>query len=79
MVAAPNTAFRTHSTTLYNSIYRADDEMLVNTHVYGLPGHMTPLMHLRRVPGAELFAAYAESYERVWEDGHALAAGQRVA
>jgi len=28
---------------------------------------MTPLMHLRRVPGAELFAAYLDSFERVWE------------
>jgi lambda repressor-like predicted transcriptional regulator len=67
VIAAPNTEFRLHATTLYNSVYRGDDEMLVNTHLYGLPGHMTPLMHLRRVPGAELFAAYLDSFERVWE------------
>ena len=24
-----------HDTTLYNSIYRFDDELLVNTHVWG--------------------------------------------
>ena len=29
--------FRFHSTVLYNSIYRADDQVLVNTHLYGLP------------------------------------------
>jgi hypothetical protein len=40
--------------------------MLVNNHLYGLPAHMTPLMQLRRVPGAELFANYADSFERVW-------------
>jgi hypothetical protein len=28
--------FRLHRTVLYNSIYRADDEVLVNTHVFGL-------------------------------------------
>ncbi|MGI9614680.1 MAG: XRE family transcriptional regulator, partial [Acidimicrobiales bacterium] len=28
---------RLHATTLYNSIFRFDDEMLVNTHVYGIP------------------------------------------
>ncbi|MGH4015940.1 MAG: hypothetical protein ACRDSL_18870 [Pseudonocardiaceae bacterium] len=35
--------FRLHSTVLYNSIYRADDELLVNPHVHGAggagPGH----------------------------------------
>jgi hypothetical protein len=28
---------RLHGTPLYNSIYRFDDDMLVNTHVYGPP------------------------------------------
>src|SRR5690606_27581207 len=28
--------FRLHSTILYNSIYRTDDDMLVNTHVHGV-------------------------------------------
>lgn len=68
----PAARFRFHDTTLYNSIYRADDEMLVNSHVYGLPGHMTPLMHLRRVPGAELFATYLNSFERVWDDSYPI-------
>ncbi len=67
VIEAPNTEFRLHGTTLYCSVYRADDDMLVNTHLYGLPGHMTPLMQLRRVPGAELFSGYLESFERVWQ------------
>jgi hypothetical protein len=46
--------------------------MLVNSHVYGLPGHMTPLMHLRRVPGAELFASYLNSFERVWDESYPI-------
>ncbi len=68
LLSTPNTELRLHSTTLYASVYRADDEMLVSTHVYGLPGHMAPLMHLRRVPGAAgLFAVYLDSVERVWD------------
>jgi hypothetical protein len=38
---------RCHGTTLYNSIYRFDDEMLVNTHVYGFMAGHAPVMHLR--------------------------------
>ncbi|NEA59494.1 helix-turn-helix transcriptional regulator [Streptomyces sp. SID13666] len=63
----PGVEFRLHSTTLYNSIYRADDEMLANGHLYGVGAYMAPVLHLQRVPGGELFDAYAESVERVWE------------
>ena len=66
---------RMHSTTLYCSIYRGDEEMLVNTHLYGNAGHMNPLLHLRRVPGAELFASYQASFERVWELARPLELG----
>lgn len=79
LIVAPNVEFRLHDTVLYNSIYRADDEMLVNTHLYGLPAHMNPLMHLRRVPGAEFFSGYAESLERVWAGAHGLDRVERVA
>jgi transcriptional regulator with XRE-family HTH domain len=68
LLSTANTELRLHSTTLYASVYRADDEMLVSTHIYGLPGHMAPLMHLQRVPGAAgLFAAYLDGVERVWD------------
>ena len=55
-----------HSTTLYNSIYRFDDEMLVNTHAYGVPAAYAPILHLRRVSGGNLFDTYATSFDRVW-------------
>lgn len=66
LIGLANVEFRLHATVLYNSIYRADDEMLVNSHLYGTPGHMAPLIHLRRVAGAELFSGYLDSFERVW-------------
>ena len=34
--------FRLHRTVLYNSIYRADDQLLVNTHIYGFPAAARP-------------------------------------
>ena len=70
---------RTHSTTLYCSIYRGDEEMLVNTHLYGQAGHMMLLVHLRRVPGAELFASYQASFERVWALARPLEPGEVAA
>ncbi|MFJ9807125.1 helix-turn-helix domain-containing protein [Streptomyces sp. NPDC101158] len=69
----PGVEFRLHSTTLYNSIYRADDVMLANGHLYGVGAYMAPVLHLQRVPGGELFDAYAESVERVWESARPIA------
>jgi transcriptional regulator with XRE-family HTH domain len=56
---------RLHDTPLYNSIYRFDDEMIVNGHAYGVLAAFTPTVHLRRMDGA-YFNTYVESYERVW-------------
>lgn len=57
---------RLHDTVLYNSIYRGDDELLVNTHVYGLPASRTPVLHLRRTKDDGMAATYLDSFERVW-------------
>ena len=61
------TEFRLHSTILYNSIYRADDQLLVNTHVQGMPAANAPLWHLRKIAGGQFAAVYLDSFERVWE------------
>jgi transcriptional regulator with XRE-family HTH domain len=61
-----NMDIRMHTTTLYNSILRFDDEMLVNMHVFGLVGAQAPVMHLRRLGGGDLFETYMESFEQVW-------------
>lgn len=57
---------RTHGTTLYNSLYRADDQVLVNSHVWGVNAYGAPVWHLRRVEGGRMFAGYAESFDAVW-------------
>ncbi|GGP10841.1 DUF5919 domain-containing protein [Nonomuraea glycinis] len=61
-----NVEIRLHRTVLYNSIYRADDEYLINTHVYGTRAGNAPVLHLRRVAGGDMVATYAESFEKVW-------------
>lgn len=53
-----------HDTILYNSIYRFDDEMLVNTHLYGTPAAYAPVLHLRRIGGGELFDNYIASFNQ---------------
>jgi hypothetical protein len=57
---------RLHNTTLYASIYRADDTALVNTHVYGSPAGQSPLLRLRRITDGRVFDHYMRSFERVW-------------
>jgi transcriptional regulator with XRE-family HTH domain len=62
-----NVEFRIHRTVLYNSIYRADDQLLVNTHAYGVTAPHAPVWHLRSIAGGELAKTYLESFERVWD------------
>ncbi|MFC6566528.1 XRE family transcriptional regulator [Actinoplanes utahensis] len=60
--------FRLHRTVLYNSIYRADDQVLVNTHIYSFAASQAPVLHLRRVAGGGMVNTYLDSFERVWDD-----------
>jgi transcriptional regulator with XRE-family HTH domain len=57
---------RLHDTVLYNSIYRADDELLVNSHIYGRPAAHAPALYLRRLRDDGMSATYLASFERVW-------------
>lgn len=54
-----------HDTPLYNSMYRFDDSMLVNTQVFGTPAAYSPVLHIRRISGGELFDNYIASFNRV--------------
>ena len=57
---------RLHATTLYNSIYRADDDLLVNVHSYGTPAAQSPVIQLRAAEDEGAAAVYVASLERVW-------------
>lgn len=69
----PRVEFRLHRTTLYNSIFVYDDDMLVTPHVFGAPGYLAPMLHLRRDPERDMFEMYRDSFERVWALGTPLA------
>lgn len=62
----PGAEVRLHATTLYNSVYRFDDEMLINAHIYGVPAAHAPVLHLRKLSAGDMFDVYADSFERVW-------------
>jgi hypothetical protein len=52
--AMENIEIRLHRTVLYNSIYRAEDQLLVNQHSYGVPAAHAPVFCLRDTGGGEM-------------------------
>lgn len=74
LLRIPGVEIRQHNTVLYNSIYRFDDEMLVNTHVVGSPAPQNPVLHIRKLSGGHLFEHYMKSFDRVWASAKALGA-----
>ncbi len=65
LAGVPGIELRTHGTTLYNSVYRADDQMLVNAHVWGVNAYAAPVWHLRRDHGG-MFDTYTKSFDSLW-------------
>jgi transcriptional regulator with XRE-family HTH domain len=58
---------RLHGTVLYNSMYRADDDLLVNTHIHGYVATCAPVLHLRKIAGGGLVITYLDSFDRIWD------------
>ena len=58
---------RLHQTALYNSLYRADAEILVNAHIYATPAANAPTWHVRATDNADMLTTYLASYEHVWD------------
>jgi hypothetical protein len=63
---------RLHRDVLYGAIYRADDELLVSQHAYGIPAGRAPVVYLRRAGDGDLVAAYLESFEQIWASARPL-------
>ena len=73
LCAVENIEIRLHRTVLYNSLYRADDQLLVNQHTYGIPAAQAPVFCLCKSDGGEMAALYLDSFERVWAGSSPLA------
>lgn len=57
---------RRHNVLLYNSIYRVDNQMLVNQHLFGIAAARTPVVHLHKSDRGEMFDFYLSSFEEIW-------------
>jgi len=57
---------RLHEAILYNSIYRADGQLFVNQHAYGIPAAHSPVFCYRESESGDIAAGYVDSFERVW-------------
>jgi hypothetical protein len=68
LIGVDGIEFHMHGTSLYNSIFRYDDQMLINQHIYGAYGYIAPILHLRKVLGADLFETYLKSFDLIWNE-----------
>lgn len=66
LATVPGIEIRTHGTTLYNSLYRADDQLLVNAHIWGVNAYSAPVWHLRRNADGGIFDTYTSSFDAIW-------------
>lgn len=67
LIGTPGCEVCLHDTTLYNSLLRFDDALLVNPHVWGQPASANPLFELRRLGDDGWFDHYVGSFDAVWE------------
>jgi transcriptional regulator with XRE-family HTH domain len=72
---ADSGAVRLSAATLYNSLFRFDDEVLVNSHFWGNPAAASPVYHYRRQGDHGIAATAIRSFERVWEAAQPLSVG----
>ncbi|MFC8796430.1 XRE family transcriptional regulator [Promicromonospora sp. NPDC057138] len=77
-LGTPGVEVRLHDSTLYATTFRFDDDLLVNTHVWGSPAGANPLLHLKDGPEASMAPAYQAGFERVWGAAKPLAAWPRT-
>jgi transcriptional regulator with XRE-family HTH domain len=65
-LSTANVEIRLHQSVLYNSIYRADRQLFVNQHAYGIPAAHAPVFCFHESEGGDMAAAYLASFEKVW-------------
>jgi transcriptional regulator with XRE-family HTH domain len=63
---------RTHATPLYTSMFRADDTLIANPHLYGAPASDNPALVIRRDDAPELWHDHLLAFQRVWNTAHRI-------
>ena len=55
-------------------MFRFDDDLLINQHLFGAAASHSPVQHLHRLPAGRLFSNGLASLERVWDGARAVSA-----
>ena len=63
---AAGAEIRLHRAVLYNSIYRADHQLLVSQHAYGIADERAPVFYLRSAADGDLVTTYVDTFDRIW-------------
>ena len=66
LIGLPRCEIRLHDTTLYNSLFRYDQHLMVNPHVWGQPASANPLFRLDRTHAHAWFDHFTAGFEAVW-------------
>lgn len=77
--AAAGLQVRTHQTTLYTSIFRVDDNVIANFHIFGSPGRNNPVMTFARNDEPRLWATLEQAFAAVWDGAAPLTASADAA
>lgn len=67
IASAEPTALRWSGATLYASILRFDDDVLVNVHLWGNPAGASPVLCFRRRGDGGVAGNVIRSFDRVWQ------------
>lgn len=60
---------REHRSTLYQSLFFFDDQVMVNLHTYGSAASQAPVLHLSETRNGLLYKSFHDAFEAVWEAG----------
>lgn len=66
---------RIHTTPLYTSMFRADDTLIANPHLYGAPASDNPALVIRADDAPELWHDHLVAFERVWDTAQPIRTG----
>jgi hypothetical protein len=73
LMRSNNIEIRLHEAVLYNSIYRADNQLFVNQHAYGMPAAHAPVFCFHESDDGDMMTTYLGSFENVWGDAKPVA------
>lgn len=63
---------RLHRAILYNSIFRADNQLLITQHMYCISSERQPILYLRTAAAGDMATTYLDVFERVWAGARSM-------